>query len=85
LRPNCRERTAHASWTCHRRLFRRRPRRRQEATLARLLELGATEHDPITRRGDGTKDFATAAVVDPFGNVLGIMYNPHYVSILERD
>jgi hypothetical protein len=22
------------------------------------------------------------AVVDPFGNVLGIMYNPHYVEIL---
>jgi hypothetical protein len=54
-------------------------------TLARLLELGATEHDPITQRGDGTKGFTTAAVVDPFGNVLGIMYNPHYVSILDRD
>jgi hypothetical protein len=25
----------------------------------------------------------TAAVVDPFGNVLGIMYNPHYVETLE--
>jgi hypothetical protein len=24
----------------------------------------------------------TAAVVDPFGNVLGIMYNPHYLEIL---
>ena len=23
----------------------------------------------------------TAAVVDPFGNVLGIMYNPHYLEI----
>ena len=23
--------------------------------------------------------FVTASVVDPFGNVLGIMYNPHYV------
>jgi hypothetical protein len=22
-------------------------------------------------------------VVDPFGNVLGIMYNPHYVETLE--
>jgi hypothetical protein len=24
----------------------------------------------------------TAAVVDPFGNVLGIMHNPHYVEML---
>ena len=24
----------------------------------------------------------TASVVDPFGNVLGIMYNPHYVEVL---
>lgn len=22
--------------------------------------------------------FVTASVTDPFGNVLGIMYNPHY-------
>ena len=25
----------------------------------------------------------TASVVDPFGNVLGVMYNPHYVEIVE--
>jgi hypothetical protein len=25
----------------------------------------------------------TAAVVDPFGNVLGVMYNPHYLEVLE--
>jgi hypothetical protein len=24
----------------------------------------------------------TAAVADPFGNVLGVMYNPHYVEVL---
>jgi hypothetical protein len=24
----------------------------------------------------------TAAVVDPFGNVLGVMQNPHYLEIL---
>jgi hypothetical protein len=24
----------------------------------------------------------TASVVDPFGNILGIMYNPHHVEIL---
>jgi predicted enzyme related to lactoylglutathione lyase len=52
-----------------------------EATLARLLELGATEYQPLTPRGEG---FVTAAVVDPFGNVLGIMHNPHYREVLDR-
>lgn len=50
-----------------------------DATYKKLLEMGATEYDPITKRGD--TGFVTAAVVDPFGNVLGIMYNPHYVEL----
>jgi predicted enzyme related to lactoylglutathione lyase len=50
-------------------------------TYDRLLELGATEYDPITTRGPG---FVTASVVDPFGNVLGIMSNAHYLEILGR-
>jgi predicted enzyme related to lactoylglutathione lyase len=48
-----------------------------EAAFARLKALGAKEYDPITKRGE--TGFVTASVVDPFGNVLGIMYNPHYV------
>ncbi|MGI5191508.1 VOC family protein [Promicromonospora sp. CA-289599] len=48
-----------------------------EGTMAHLLELGATEFQPITSRGD--IGFVTASVVDPFGNILGVMYNPHYV------
>ncbi len=51
-----------------------------KAALARLLSMGATEYQPYTERGHG---FITASVVDPFGNVLGIMYNPHYVEVLE--
>ncbi len=51
-----------------------------EATLARLVSMGATEYQPITPHGD--EGFITAAVVDPFGNVLGIMRNPHYLEIL---
>jgi hypothetical protein len=35
---------------------------------------------PITERGDS--GFVTAAVVDPFGNILGVMHNPHYLEIL---
>ena len=50
-------------------------------TLARLLEMGATEYQPLTEHGDGA-GFATASVVDPFGNVLGIMHNPHYLEML---
>ena len=42
--------------------------------------MGATEYDPITKRGD--TGFVTASVIDPFGNILGIMHNPHYVDIL---
>ena len=52
-----------------------------EGTVRRLLELGATAYEPITPRGDS--GFVTASVVDPFGNVLGVMYNPHYVEMVE--
>ena len=53
-----------------------------EATVARLLALGATEHLPITPRGD--EGYVTASVYDPFGNILGVMTNPHYVAMLEE-
>ncbi|WP_067472352.1 VOC family protein [Actinomadura hibisca] len=49
------------------------------ATLERLLELGAKEHTPPTEHGPG---FVTASVIDPFGNILGIMYNVHYLDVL---
>ena len=29
-----------------------------------------------------TKSQPAASVVDPFGNILGIIYNPHYLQIL---
>ena len=51
-----------------------------EAAFERLKGMGAKEYDPITKRGD--TGFVTASVIDPFGNVLGIMYNPHYVEVL---
>ncbi|NYF59477.1 VOC family protein [Micromonospora purpureochromogenes] len=51
------------------------------ATVARLLAAGAREHDPIRERGTG---FVTASVVDPFGNVLGVMTNPHYLEMLAK-
>ncbi len=48
-------------------------------TLASLLRMGAVEYEPLTEREAG---FVTASVADPFGNVLGIMHNPHYLEIL---
>ena len=49
-----------------------------ERTLARLKELGAKELEKLTKREAG---FVTASVVDPFGNIIGIMYNPHYLEM----
>jgi catechol 2,3-dioxygenase-like lactoylglutathione lyase family enzyme len=50
------------------------------AAVEKLLSMGAEEYLPITERG--TSGFVTAAVADPFGNVLGVMYNPHYLEVL---
>lgn len=55
------------------------------ATVDRLLAMGATEYQPVTGHGTEQADgsvFATASVVDPFGNILGVMHNPHYLEIL---
>jgi uncharacterized glyoxalase superfamily protein PhnB len=50
-----------------------------EATITKLKTMSAEEYEPIQHRGEG---FITASVIDPFGNVLGIMYNQHYLEIL---
>jgi predicted enzyme related to lactoylglutathione lyase len=51
------------------------------ATFEKLVSMGAREYQPVTNQGDS--GFVTASVVDPFGNVLGVMYNPHYVEVLQ--
>ena len=50
-----------------------------KATFDKLIAMGATVYQPITPRGNN--GFVTASVVDPFGNILGIMSNPHYLEI----
>lgn len=45
------------------------------AAHARLLSLGATELEPVNDVGDGIK---VGSVHDPFGNVFGIIENPHF-------
>jgi uncharacterized glyoxalase superfamily protein PhnB len=46
-----------------------------DAVYARLLELGATPRTEVTDVGDGIR---IGAVLDPFGNVLGIIENLHF-------
>jgi lactoylglutathione lyase len=45
------------------------------AALARLAALGAKEREPVTEVGGG---ILVASVEDPFGNVVGIIENPHF-------
>jgi predicted enzyme related to lactoylglutathione lyase len=49
------------------------------AAYDRLLSHGATAHVPVTEQGPG---FVTASVHDPFGNVVGVMFNQHYLDVL---
>ena len=46
-----------------------------EAAFERLKSKGAIEREPLTDVGDGIK---VATFFDPFGNILGIIENPHF-------
>ncbi len=46
-----------------------------DAALAKLIRIGAAEHNAVRNVGDGIK---VASVLDPFGNVLGLIFNPHF-------
>ena len=50
-----------------------------DAVFAKAISMGAKQHEAPQDRGHG---FITATVVDPFGNMLGMMYNPHYLEVL---
>jgi predicted enzyme related to lactoylglutathione lyase len=45
------------------------------AEVARLQELGAEVRDDVMDVGGGIK---TATVLDPFGNLFGVIENPHF-------
>lgn len=49
-----------------------------EAAKNWYTSMGAQAYEPIPERGPG---FVAASVVDPFGDVLGIMTNSHYEAI----
>ena len=46
-----------------------------DEALARLLSLGAREHQGVQDVGGGIR---VAMVEDPFGNLFGIIENPHF-------
>jgi catechol 2,3-dioxygenase-like lactoylglutathione lyase family enzyme len=46
-----------------------------ESAVKKLLELGATAFEGVQDVGGGIK---VATVKDPFGNVLGVIENPHF-------
>lgn len=45
------------------------------ADYARLIGLGATKHDEPKEVGGG---ITVASVLDPFGNILGLIHNPNF-------
>ena len=46
-----------------------------DAAYARLLSKGAVARDAIQEVGGGIR---VGTVADPFGNVIGLIYNPHF-------
>ncbi len=46
-----------------------------QATYDRLIELGATDNEKPYNVGE---ELMTATVKDPFGNVIGLIYNPYF-------
>ena len=46
-----------------------------EKAVAHMESAGATVHSPVNEVGEGIK---VASVLDPFGNHIGIIENPHF-------
>lgn len=46
-----------------------------DAEVARIVAIGASTHSAIQDVGEGIR---TAELADPFGNVLGLIQNPHF-------
>jgi len=45
------------------------------AEFKRLLEIGGKEHSVVRDVGDGIQ---VATLIDPFGNIIGLIHNPHF-------
>ena len=46
-----------------------------QAAFERLISIGATERSAVQEVGEGIR---VATVFDPFGNIFGIIENPHF-------
>ena len=46
-----------------------------DGSYQHFLDIGATENEPPTNVGG---ELLTATVKDPFGNVIGLIYNPYF-------
>ena len=46
-----------------------------EAAFQKLIESGATVHEAVQDVGEGIK---VGTVKDPFGNIFGVIQNPHF-------
>lgn len=46
-----------------------------EAAYTRLLKLGASPHEDVQDVGERIR---VASVIDPFGNIFGVIENPHF-------
>jgi len=46
--------------------------------LDRLLSIGAKPHKPVEDIG---ADIKVASILDPYGNLIGLIYNPHFAII----
>ena len=46
-----------------------------EAAVAHFVDLGATPHTPPMNVGG---EIMVASVIDPWGNAIGLIYNPHF-------
>ncbi len=46
-----------------------------DAEVARILEMGASIHTAIQDVGESIR---VVELLDPFGNLLGLIYNPHF-------
>lgn len=46
-----------------------------EAEFKRLLSLGGKAHSSVQDVGDGIQ---VATLLDPFGNIFGLIHNPHF-------
>jgi predicted enzyme related to lactoylglutathione lyase len=49
-----------------------------DAAHTQLLAAGATQHSPVAEVGGGIR---VATVLDPFGNVFGLIENPHFKGV----